>query len=220
MDLERLGLQFWEQGYLVLEKFFNEKHMDEMDNAIREHFGDDPQFWHEEEFLKKSKTEVIPWFPQNPELNKYDAEKAAPFDQLEGDTRFAELTRALLGENWSILYCMVMFSRQGTAGQAWHQDCSPDIPAQHNLNRLVYTRDLSTEIGGQTVIMPGSHRMGVLPVGDPHEDMAGQVVLNPKKGPSPQHQTPKPGNRNLNPKPGNRSLNPKPKIETCCTQRP
>ena len=182
MNLEQLKSQFWEDGYLVLDSFFEGELMDRMDQTIRSHFGEDPQFWHNEEFLKKSKTEVIPWFPQNPELNEYDAKKAAPFDQLEGDTRLAELTQALLGEDWSALYCMVMFSRQGTTGQAWHQDCSPDTPAQHNLNRLVYTRDLSTEIGGQTVIRPGSHRRGVLPVGDPHEDLPGQVVLNSTKG--------------------------------------
>lgn len=182
MNLDQMKPEFWEQGYLVLENFFDEALMDSMDANIRAYFGDDPQFWHEEEFLKKSKTEVIPWFPQNPELNEYDAQSAAPFDQLETDDRMARLTHALLGDDWSALYCMVMFSRKGTSGQSWHQDCSPDIPSQHNLNRLVYTRDLSTEVGGQTVVMPGSHRMGILPVGDPHEDLAGQVVLNPKKG--------------------------------------
>jgi ectoine hydroxylase-related dioxygenase (phytanoyl-CoA dioxygenase family) len=182
MDLKELHTEFWEKGYLVLEDFFDEALMDGMDGAIRAHFGDEPEFWHEEEFLQKSKTEVIPWFPQNPELSEYDADRAAPFDQLEADPRMAALTRALLGEGWSALYCMVMFSRKGSAGQSWHQDCPPDTPEQHNLNRLVYTRDLSTEIGGQTVVMPGSHRMGELPVGDPHEDLEGQVVLNPCKG--------------------------------------
>lgn len=182
MDTGRLKTLFWEQGYLVLENFFDESLMDGMDVCIREWFGDEPQFWHNEEFLKKSKTEVIPWFPQNPDLNEYDAKKAAPFDQLESDTRLASLTQALLGEDWSALYCMVMFSRKDTSGQSWHQDCSPDMPARYNLNRLVYTRDLSTDIGGQIVIMPGSHRRGVLPVGDPHEDLPGQVVLNPTKG--------------------------------------
>jgi ectoine hydroxylase-related dioxygenase (phytanoyl-CoA dioxygenase family) len=182
MNLEQLKARFWEEGYLVLDEFFEAKLMDRMDTAIREHFGDDPQFWHEEEFLDKSKTEVIPWFPQNPELNEYNADRAVPFDCLEGDKRLSELTDSILGEDWSKLYCMVMFSRKGSAGQSWHQDCSPDVPSQHNLNRLVYTRDLSAEIGGQIVVMPGSHRMGVLPVGDPHEDLAGQVVLNPKKG--------------------------------------
>ena len=182
MHLESLKARFREHGYLVLDNFFDQALMDEMDAVIRNHFGQNPQFWHEEAFLKKSRTEVIPWFPQNPELNEYDADGAAPFDQLEDDARLAKLTRALLGEEWNRLYCMVMFSRKGTSGQAWHQDCSPDIPSQHNLNRLVYTHDLTTGVGGQIVVMPGSHRMGVLPVGDPHEDLEGQVVLNPKKG--------------------------------------
>lgn len=182
MNLEQMKTQFWEHGYLALENFFDDTLMDGMDSAIREWFGDDPKFWHEEEFLKKSQTEVIPWFPQNPELNEFDEEKAAPFDELETDSRLAALTQALVGKNWNALYCMVMFSRKGSSGQAWHQDCSPDKPAQYNLNRLVYTRDLSTQIGGQTVVMPGSHRMGELPVGDPHEDLPGQVVLNPRKG--------------------------------------
>jgi hypothetical protein len=30
--------------------------------------------------------------------------------------------------------------------------------------------------------MPGSHRKGVLPSGNPHEDLDNQVVLAPKKG--------------------------------------
>jgi len=182
MNLEQLHAEFWEKGYLVLENFFDEPLMDRMDETIRNYFGDSPDYWHEEEFLKKSNTEVIPWFPQNPELSEYDAERAAPFDQLQTDPLFADLTGTLLGENWSTLYCMVMFSRQGSAGQAWHQDCPPEVPEQHNLNRLVYTRDLSAEIGGQTVVMPGSHRMGELPVGSPHEDLEGQVVLTPRKG--------------------------------------
>jgi ectoine hydroxylase-related dioxygenase (phytanoyl-CoA dioxygenase family) len=182
MGLATLKTEFWEQGFLVLEDFFDDSEMDAMDTAITAHFGDEPEFWHEAEFLQRSKTEVIPWFPQNPELNAYDAALAAPFDRLEGDRRLAGLTDALLGSAWSTLYCMVMFSRRGSSGQAWHQDCPPEEPARHNLNRLVYTRDLSTEIGGQTVVMPGSHRRGELPVGDPHEDLEGQVVLNPRKG--------------------------------------
>ena len=182
MNMEHLKNEFWEQGYLVLDDFFDAGLMDRMDAAIRQYFGDEPEFWHEEEFLRKSATEVIPWFPQNPELSEYDAGKAEPFDELETDKRLSRLTRSVLGEGWSALYCMVMFSRRGTAGQAWHQDCSPDVPDRHNLNRLVYTRDLSAEVGGQTVVVPGSHRRGVLPVGEPHEDLEGQVVLTPRKG--------------------------------------
>jgi hypothetical protein len=51
-----------------------------------------------------------------------------------------------------------------------------------NLNRLVYTNDITDEIGGQTVVVPGSQRRGSLPAGDPAGDFDEQIVLRPKKG--------------------------------------
>ena len=182
MNIEKLSKEFWKEGYLVLDEFFDPELMEQLDQNIRQYFGDDPEFWHEEEFLSKSETEVIPWFPQNPDLPEYSAALAAPFDRLEKDRFLKQLTESLLGNDWSPLYSMVMYSREGTTGQAWHQDCPPDDPEKFNLNRLVYSRDISDDIGGQTVIMPGSHRMGELPAGEPHEDLEGQVVLSPRKG--------------------------------------
>lgn len=182
MDIEQLRHDFWEHGYLVLEDFFDPELMDRADRVIRSYFGNDPQFRHEEEFLKKSQTEVIPWFPQNSDLPEYVADLAEPFDQMEKSRALKRLTEALLGENWNRLYGMVMFSRKGSSGQAWHQDCAPEDNEKFNLNRLVYTRNLSPDVGGQTLVMPGSHRMGLLPAGNPHEDMDGQIVLSPKQG--------------------------------------
>ncbi|MEM1174835.1 MAG: phytanoyl-CoA dioxygenase family protein [Pseudomonadota bacterium] len=174
MDIPSLAQQFWRDGYLVLDNFFLREPMDELDQLIRQHFGDDPAFWHNDEFLSESKTEVIPWFPQN----------AGPsaFDSVDHHEQLQTLTAAILGEGWHRDYCMVMFSKQGTAGQAWHQDCPPDDPEQFNLNRLVYTRDILDEIGGQTVVVPGSHRAGELPVGDPGGHFDDEVVLRPKRG--------------------------------------
>ena len=182
MNIEKLSQDFWQNGYLVLDNFFDSGLMDEIDREIRHFFGDNPEFWHEEEFLAKSKTEVIPWFPQNPDLPEYSSEAAAPFGRLEANQRLQQLTRALLGDGWGPLYSMVMFSKKDTSGQAWPQDCPPDDPSRFNLNRLVYSRDISEDIGGWTVVMPGSHRMGELPAGEPHEDLAGQVLLKPRKG--------------------------------------
>ena len=51
MNIEQLGSQFWQQGYLVLDQFFEPSLMDEVDREILQYFGDDPEFWHEEEFL-------------------------------------------------------------------------------------------------------------------------------------------------------------------------
>ena len=100
MNLEKLRQEFWQNGYLALDDFFNSDLMDEIDKNIRNYFGDNPEFWHEEEFLAKAKTEVIPWFPQNPDLPEYSPEAAAPFDRVEADQRLQRLTRALLGDGW------------------------------------------------------------------------------------------------------------------------
>lgn len=182
MNLETLKTKFWRDGYLVVDDFFAAELMDGADRQIQGHFGDDPEFRHEPAFLEKSRTEVIPWFPQNPDLSEYSAAAAAPFDRLEADPRLQALTGSLLGDGWRPLYSMVMYSKPGTAGQAWHQDCPPDDASRYNLNRLVYTRDLSDDGGGQVVVMPGSHRLGELPAGDPHEDLDSQIVLKPKRG--------------------------------------
>lgn len=174
MNYSTLANEFWEEGYLVVDDFFDADLMDELDGLIVDHFGDNPDFWHTEEFLDKSKTEVIPWFPQNDGPSAFDT-----IDKLES---LESLTRAILGEDWKALYCMTMFSKQGTVGQAWHQDCSPDVSEKFNMNRLVYTRDIDAATGGQTVVVPGTHRRGELPPGDPWAEIEGQVVLEPRKG--------------------------------------
>jgi hypothetical protein len=148
--------------------------MDRYQALILDHFGESPAFFHNEEFLSKAATEVIPWFPQR--------EGCDVFGIVERDPRLVALTEAVLGEGWNSLYCMTMFSRQGTKGQAWHQDCAPEDPVVFNMNRLVYTEDITPEIGGQTIVVPGSHRRGMLTVGPVDEDFADQVVLTPRKG--------------------------------------
>ena len=174
MNIAALKNQFDAEGFVVIDDFFDPALMEHLDSVIRAYYGESPDFWHNDEFLEKSHTEVVPWFPQR--------EGNSDFDPIEQDERLQQLTAAILGQGWGSQYCMVMFSKQGTAGQAWHQDCSPEDLARHNLNRLVYTSDIVDEIGGQIVVVPGSHRRGELPVGDPVGEFADQVVLRPKKG--------------------------------------
>jgi ectoine hydroxylase-related dioxygenase (phytanoyl-CoA dioxygenase family) len=174
MNIKNRLADFERDGYLVIENFFNVELMDRLDEIIRGYYGDNPDFWHNDEFLEKAQTEVVPWFPQQ--------EGVKAFDDIDADPRLQELSKAILGEGWGSQYCMVMFSKQGTAGQAWHQDCPPDDPATFNLNRLVYTSDITDEIGGQTVVVPGSYKRGLLPVGDPVGEFEDQVVLRPKRG--------------------------------------
>jgi hypothetical protein len=158
----------------VLDGFFEHALMDSLDRVIRTHFGDNAEFLHDDRFLDKSRTDVIPWFPQN--------EGVQAFDAIDADPRLQELTRTVLGDGWTSQYCMVMWSKKDSLGQAWHQDCPPDDPRTYNLNRLAYTSDISDAIGGQTVVVPGSHRRGLLPAGDPIGSFEDQVVLRPSKG--------------------------------------
>lgn len=165
---------FDRDGFVVIENFFNSDLMDDLDQLIRKHFGENPNYLHDDEFLEQSQTEVIPWFPQN--------EGVEAFDVIDRDAGFQDLSQAILGDGWTSQYSMVMFSKQGTSGQAWHQDCAPDNPTLFNLNRLVYTNDITDEIGGQTVVVPGSYKKGLLPAGDPVGEFENQVVLRPQKG--------------------------------------
>lgn len=174
MNYSILTEKFWKDGFLVIEEFFDNTLMDQYNKLILEYFGDDPEFYHNEEFLSRAQTEVIPWFPQQ--------EGVEAFNIVENHTELNLLTEHILGKEWIAQYCMVMFSRQGTKGQAWHQDCPPDNPGTFNMNRLVYTHDIIPDMGGQTVVVPGSHRRGILTVGDVDEDFDDQVVLDPKKG--------------------------------------
>ncbi len=174
MDYGGLARKFWQQGFVSLEGMFDEALMDRYQARILEYFGLAPAFLHDDEFLRKSATEVIPWFPQQAGL--------AEFDELERDPRLVALTGAILGEGWYSQYCMTMFSGPGTSGQAWHQDCAPEHPAAFNLNRLVYTEDITPDIGGQLVVVPGSHTRGLLSAGPVDEDFPDQLVLSPQKG--------------------------------------
>ena len=174
MDIATATARFEAEGYLVVDGFFDAAVMDHLDAVIGGYFGGSPEFRHDEAFLRKSQTEVVPWFPQRDGRDDFDA--------IENDARLLRLSEAILSPDWKALYCMVMFSPQGTAGQAWHQDCPPESPGRFNLNRLVYTRDVRDDIGGQIVVVPGSHKRGELPAGEPTGTFDDEVVLRPKKG--------------------------------------
>jgi ectoine hydroxylase len=174
MNLSALANEFWRQGYLSIDNFFGEELMDAYQSHVLQHFGKNSAFVHSAEFLEKSNTDVIPWFPQ--------LEGVHAFDVAEQDQRLIKLTDEILGAGWSSLYSMVMYSHQGSKGQAWHQDCPPEDKSQFNLNRLVYTMDIDQRTGGETLVIPGSHRGGPITVGKIDQDFPEQIVLSPKKG--------------------------------------
>ena len=174
MNRVQIAQQFWQQGYAELPAFFESDLMDELQSIIVQHYTCFPAFSHSQEFLDKSATDVIPWFPQQ--------EGVKLFDNIEQNKGLVELSRTILGPGWKTLYCMAMFSKAHSKGQAWHQDCPPENANQFNLNRLVYTMDVGGDVGGEVVLIPASHKMGELSVGKPDEDFKEQIVLIPKKG--------------------------------------
>jgi len=174
MNYKKYAQDFWEKGYLVIENFFKDGLMDDLNQTILEHIGRNPEWEHTDDFIQKSATEVIPWFPLQ--------EGNANFQPIEAHEPLKKLTQEILGKGWNSLYLMVMFSKQGTQGQAWHQDCPPENSSNFNLNRLFYTHDINARTGGQTIVYPESHKMGELPAGKPHEDFENQIALSPKKG--------------------------------------
>ena len=165
---------FWTEGYLVLESFFSPALMDQANEMILSHYGLNPKWEHNDEFIQKSAVEVVPWFPYR-EGNK-------KLDEIAENEGMLLLTQAILGDQWKDLYCMAMFSKKGSRGQAWHQDCPPDHPEVFNLNRLVYTHDITPETGGEIVVFPRAHHAGILPAGNPEEDLPGQLSFTPAKG--------------------------------------
>ena len=124
INIDNKAQEFWQHGYLSIDNFFDAQLMDKYQQSILMHFGDDPDFAHNEEFLQKSNTDVIPWFPQLDGLHD--------FDIAEQDQRLINLTKAILGPDWNSLPSMIMFSKKGSNGQAWHQDCHQKI----NLNSI------------------------------------------------------------------------------------
>jgi ectoine hydroxylase len=124
--------------------------------------------------------EVISWHPLR--------ENNAVFAELRNNAQLAQVTTACIGEDFTVSLpegpppeCLVMLSKSGGNGQAWHQDCPVENATHFNLNRLFYTRDIDVD-DGAVVVVPGSHRMGRIPPGDGHESFEGERVLAPKAG--------------------------------------
>ena len=174
MSYEQLAKDFWTNGYAVIEDFFDPALMDELHELILAQFSGKFDSCLNDEFSILAKTEIVPWFPQRQGIKR--------FDVIDDDARLSAITELILGAGWHSQYCMVMYSAQGTNGQAWHQDCPPETKDDYNLNRLLYTRDIVDEIGGQLVLVPRTHTGGALPAGDPNGEFAGQLVLYPRKG--------------------------------------
>ena len=99
-------MEFERDGFIVFEDFFDTGLMNDLDARVRKHFGDAPTFVHDDEFLDKAQTDVIPWFPQN--------EGVAAFDAIDNDERLNELTRGILGDGWASQYLSLIHISEPT----------------------------------------------------------------------------------------------------------
>lgn len=103
-----------------------------------------------------------------------DAAVVALFD----DPAMQQVTEALAGPG-AVAGGIGSWVTPKGCGQAWHQDSWSDDPALFILNRIVFTRDMAPE-QGRLVAVPGSHRQGDLPSGEPYEPLPGQCALAPR----------------------------------------
>lgn len=174
MNFKDLSKLFHKNGYVYIEKFFNAALMNDYQDEICNHFKENNNYKHDESFIEKSKTDVVPWFPQ--------IEGRKKFNVLEKNKKLCDLTEEVLGSGWKSLYCMVMYSNKSSNGQAWHQDCSPNDDGIFNLNRLVYSMDINNSTGGEICVIPGSHKKGMIPRGSATDEIVGSVTISPLKG--------------------------------------
>ena len=84
MDIENLSKRFKEDGYIYIEDFFDGNLMDSYHRKILSHFKKDTEYKHDMNFIEKSDTDVIPWFPQ--------LEGETIFNIVEDDQRLQKIT--------------------------------------------------------------------------------------------------------------------------------
>ena len=174
MNLDQLSKEFDKNGYIYIESFFSEDLMDAYQEKILNYFASNSEHKHNESFIEKSDTDVIPWFPQ------LDGEQI--FNIVEDDSHLKNLTGSILGEGWRSLYSMVMFSNRLSNGQAWHQDCNAEDEKTFNLNRLIYTMNIDSSTGGEIVVIGGSHKKGMIPSDTAGKNIGTEITIAPKKG--------------------------------------
>ncbi len=178
IDAVAMKAQFDSDGFVVVPDFLSGEEVAAMVAVIDGHYGPIRADYGSAANAKGSAferyaTEVIPWDPVG--------EREPLFVQLLVNPKLDAVTAACLGDGYSGDQSLVMLSPPGGKGQAWHQDCPVAEPGYFNVNRLIYVEDVTPD-NGSIVIVPKSHRMGLIPEGGPQESIPGEVSLLPKAG--------------------------------------
>lgn len=178
VDAAELARQFEHFGAVIMPDFFRDEEFDAVRAEMEEFYKP-----YTDAFLARQltdshqsaahQTDVIPWNPLKSGVTAFRA--------LVNHSKLHHVTEILLGKGFTSPGSLVMFSVPGGRGQAWHQDCPAEAPEAFNLNRLIYTEDVSEEDGG-IVFVPCSHGYGSIPEGGHQDPMLGEVSLNPARG--------------------------------------
>jgi ectoine hydroxylase-related dioxygenase (phytanoyl-CoA dioxygenase family) len=171
--IDQLRHQFETQGYVVCPDVLTPDEMLQINQELNRHYNLDDTSRQSENTSSSFDCQVISWNPLS--------DNNAVFKGLLGHPQLRQVTTACIGENYHEGDSLVMLSRFGGVGQAWHQDCPPDNLEHFNVNRLFYTRDIKEE-DGAIVVVPGSHRHGRIPTGGSQDPMPGEIHLTPKAG--------------------------------------
>ena len=174
MDIQTLAQDFATDGFVHLPQFLDADLLQELNGDIDAHYGSIDERAHEDAaYMQHFACDVIPWDPLGAGI--------ASFEHLASLPRLATLTAACIGQDFRCFNSLVMYSKRGGRGQAWHQDSMPGTGLGFNLNRLCYARSVEKD-DGALVVVPGSHRAGRISLGPHQASMPNELVIYPQAG--------------------------------------
>jgi ectoine hydroxylase len=169
--------QFYKNGYLLLEGFFSDEELSEVETLMESYVAQAEQ---KLEHQAKEKGNDFAQFETKVASFGEEASRELAFRKLGEHVKMDTLTKLLIGDGYEKEGLLVMITPKGN-GQAWHRDCFDLNPDHFVVNRLIYTRDIRPEQGA-LIVVPGSHLLNTFPPGGLHESILGEVVISPKKG--------------------------------------
>ena len=183
LSAEQLGA-FHEQGYLVVRQL--------ADPATLRHLAAEVDGLHERMAQHPPPEVGLSWeegLPQDqpPRIRQLmNSERVSPtIDRILTSERMLDIVAELIGPRIILFHSKLMMkSARDGSFTPWHQDWSYwkgacREPVQVN---CMLSLDAAAVDNGCIRFVPGSHRQGELPAGDPHGELPGQVVLAPRAG--------------------------------------
>ncbi|MEE2992553.1 MAG: phytanoyl-CoA dioxygenase family protein [Gemmatimonadota bacterium] len=149
---------FDENGYYVKHSLFNRNEVAE----IRDHFmemrkeGEKPGDYGGD--AKKGDADPLNKFPRFINMQKWDTKT----DVWQSDPRLVSTASTLVGDDVNLCQTMLYFKPPGSRGQGLHQD--NQYIRQYPIIAAWLALDRCDKANGQMIIVPGSNKLGVLPV--------------------------------------------------------